>query len=362
MTRVKPTGDGSGATDSLVDWDLAARTAAHLARPGPEVSRAQARAVVSQLRRFAAASTQHVEAVTGLSTRADDAVLVLDRPGWVNANVSAFRSLLGPVLQEAVAKREHQPSPLVTAVGSKVTGAELGALLAFLSSRVLGQYDVFGPDGGRLLLVAPNVVQIERELDVDPDDFRLWVCLHEETHRVQFAATPWLRDHLVDRARSLVGDLVGEPHALVDRVTAALRSLPDLVRGGDDAGGGLLDLIQSPEQRRALAEVTAVMSLLEGHADVVMDEAGPAVIPSVQEIRRKFSRRREGKGGVDQLLRRLLGLEAKMRQYADGARFVRGAVARVGMSGFNAVWTSPEALPTPEEISAPDAWVRRVHG
>ena len=362
MARVNPPDDGGPASHALVDWDLATRTATRLAKPGPEVSRTEARDVVAQLRRFADVSTSHVETTTGLSTVAGDSVLVVDRAGWVTANVSAFRALLTPVLEEAATKREHQPSPLVRAVGSRVTGAELGALLAFLSSRVLGQYDVFGSDGGRLLLVAPNVVQIERELDVEPRDFRLWVCLHEETHRVQFAATPWLRDHLVERARALVGDLVGEPGAVVERLTEALRSLPDLVRGGEAAGAGLLDLIQSPAQRRALAEVTAVMSLLEGHADVVMDEVGPAVIPTVQEIRRKFSRRRAGRGGVDQLLRRLLGLEAKMRQYADGARFVRGAVARVGMDGFNAVWTSPETLPTPEEIPAPDAWVRRVHG
>jgi coenzyme F420 biosynthesis associated uncharacterized protein len=251
---------------------------------------------------------------------------------------------------------------VVSAVGSRVTGAEVGSLLAFLSSRVLGQYDAFDPAGGRLLLVAPNVVQVERELRVDPTDFRLWVCLHEETHRVQFTATPWLRDHLLDRIRSLVSDLLGEPGAVLERLTSALRNLPDALGGTDSGGVGLIELVQTPEQRRALAEVTAVMSLLEGHADVVMDEVGPTVISSVDEIRRKFTRRRAGRGAVDQLLRRLLGLDAKMRQYADGARFVRGAVADVGMEGFNAVWSSPAALPSPEEISAPETWVRRVHG
>jgi len=208
--------------------------------------------------------------------------------------------------------------------------------------------------------VAPNVVQVERELGVDPGDFRLWVCLHEETHRVQFAATPWLREHLLARSRSLTSDMLGDPGAFLERLSRGLAQLPDLLRGDD--GTGLVDLVQTPEQRALLAEVTAVMSLLEGHADVVMDEVGPQVIPSVAVIRERFTRRRAGRGSADRLLRRLLGIDAKMKQYADGAVFVRGVVKEVGMDGFNRVWTAPETLPQPTEISDPSAWVRRVHG
>ena len=359
------------AVDALVDWELASRTATRLVRPGPQVSRDEAREAVEQLRAFATESTGHVTATTGLHAPAGEGVLVVDRGGWATANIDAFRTLLAPAVARAAERRDRQPGPVAAAIGSRVTGAEVGSLLAFLASRVLGQYDVFGEpestgdtvDGqaaGRLLLVAPNVLTVERELDVDPRDFRMWVCLHEETHRVQFMANPWLRGHMVDRSRALVEDLLGEPGAVVDRLTAALRHLPDLLRNGE--GTGLIELVQTPEQRRALAELTAVMSLLEGHADVVMDDVGPQVVPSVAEIRRKFTRRRAGRGALDQLLRRLLGLEAKMRQYADGAVFVRAAVDKVGMEGFNAVWTSAETLPAPEEIADPAAWVRRVHG
>ena len=355
------TRSGAAAIDALVDWDLAVRTASRLVRPGPQVSRAEAADVVAQLHDFAARSTHHVAETTQLQTRPGDNVLVIDRPRWVRANVDAFRTMLAPVVEDAVTKRKHAPSPLVSAVGSRITGAEVGSLLSFLASRVLGQYDAFDPGGGRLLLVAPNVVHVEREMAVEPRDFRLWVCLHEETHRVQFQATPWLRDHLLDRIRALVGDLIGEPGAVLDRLTSGLRNLPDVLRGSDN-GTGLLDLVQTPEQRRALAEVTAVMSLLEGHADVVMDDVGPSVIGTVDEIRRKFTQRRAGRGAVGQLLRRLLGLDAKMRQYADGAKFVRGAIDAVGVGGFNAVWSAPEHLPTPEEISTPRSWVRRIHG
>ena len=361
--------------DQVVDWDLAEWTAARLVRPGPVVSRDEAEQVVGELRTFADQSTGHVARTALLDTPPGSELLVVDRAGWARANVAGFRAVLAPSVERAWRSRDSTPGALAAAVGSRVTGAEVGSLLAFLASRVLGQYDVFaglddgtgdgngdGPaaPAGRLLLVAPNVVHVERELEVDPRDFRLWVCLHEETHRVQFAATPWLRDHLVGQVRALADDLVGDPAATVERFTTALRNLPDAVRGTD--GAGVIDLLQTPEQRRALAETTAVMSLLEGHADVVMDDVGPQVIPTVAEIRRRFGRRRAGRGALDQVLRRLLGLEAKMRQYADGARFVRGVVDDVGWEGLNQVWTGPEALPSPEEIAEPGAWVRRVHG
>jgi coenzyme F420 biosynthesis associated uncharacterized protein len=343
----------------MVDWEFAAKTAARVGRPGPQVGAAEAEQIVAQLRQSAVAAHPHVEAVTGLRTTAGEGVLIVDRPGWARANIAAFRTLLGPVVEDVYAKRDKPPSARATAVGSRVTGAEVGALLGVLSARVLGQYDAFG-DPGRLLLVAPTIVAIERDLGVDPADFRLWVCLHEETHRVQFTATEWLAPHLLGEVRGLIGELMSEPSQVTDRLVTALRGLPEIIRG-DGSGAPLLEALQTPEQRRRLAAITAVMSLLEGHADVVMDDVGPQVVPSVAVIRERFSRRRSGRGAVDKLLRRLLGLDAKARQYADGAKFVRGVMDQVGMEGFNAVWQSPGTLPLPEEIADPSAWVRRVH-
>ncbi len=345
--------------DRLVDWDLAAATARRLARPGPVVSAEEAADVVAELRQLAVSAQPHVEAITGLHAPSQGAVvIVVDRPGWAAANLVSLRAMLEPVVDKLTASRTSEPHPLVTAVGGKVTGAEAGGLLAFLSSKVLGQYDINPGGTPRLLLVAPNMVQIEREMGVDPTDFRRWVCLHEETHRVQFTAVPWLREHMMDQARSLATDLAPDPAALARTLEDVVRRLPGVLRG---EGGSLLDLFATPAQREQLASVTAVMSLLEGHADVVMDEVGPAVVPSVAVIRERFTQRRGGSDPLDRLLRRLLGLEDKMRQYKDGARFVRGVVDQVGMAGLNAVWTSPETLPTPAEVADPAAWVRRVH-
>ncbi|MFE2374810.1 zinc-dependent metalloprotease [Streptomyces sp. NPDC059398] len=367
----------------MVDWNLATATATRFAKQGPEVSRDEARAVVAELRRHAKSAEEHVRAFTRMipdgTDLEDTPVLVVDRAGWVKANVAGFREVLKPLLGKMEDRRGSSPGGAVLgAVGGKVTGVELGMLLSFLSSRVLGQYETFAPagrdmpgaagGGGRLLLVAPNIVHVERELEVDPHDFRLWVCLHEETHRTQFTGVPWLRDHLEGEIQSFLEATEVDPMTVLERLREAAQSFAGGRTTGADAGEGdggssLVELVQTPAQRDILGRLTAVMSLLEGHADYVMDGVGPQVVPSVDDIREKFQKRRaQGAGRLDQALRKLLGLDAKLRQYRDGERFVRAVVEQVGMDGFNRVWTSPNTLPTKAEIAEPAEWIARVHG
>jgi coenzyme F420 biosynthesis associated uncharacterized protein len=340
---------------SLVDWGVAVSLGSRLAGVGPEVSGPAAAAAVRELRDGATRSTSYVRDFTGLDAPDDTApVLVVDRPGWIRANADSFAAIIDPLAEKLVASK-GEPGPIAHAVGSRITGAEVGAMLGFLGTKVLGQFDPFHDPHGRLLLVAPNIVHVERELEVDPTDFRLWVCLHEETHRVQFTAVPWMRDHLFAEMTALVDTV--EPTRLLEDLP---KKVAELMKGGQK--GSLLELLSSPEQREILDRVTGVMSLLEGHADVVMDGVGPTVIPTVVEIRKKFTRRRGGVGVVDRFLRRLLGMDAKMAQYRDGARFVRTVVDKVGMADFNAVWADAEHLPSKAEIHQPLAWVTRVHG
>jgi coenzyme F420 biosynthesis associated uncharacterized protein len=381
---------GGAGQPEMVDWELAVSTAKRFVRPGPEVSGGEARDVVSELRAGAQRSEGFVRSYTGLHAETATApIRVVDRSGWVQANADGFRTVMKPLVAKIIDQR-GTPSPTSTAIGSRITGFEAGALLGYLSGKVLGQFDPFWPGGtgadgadgaygagaavpdssagrevapataGRLLLVAPNIVQVERELEVDPRDFRLWVCLHEETHRVQFTAVSWMRDHLHNEIRALIDATDFDMSRLAAMARDGLEQAARLARGDEDVS--LLDLFQTRAQREIVDRITATMSLLEGHADVVMDGVGPEVIPSVADIREKFNRRRQGTGGLDQLLRRLLGFDAKMRQYRDGAAFVRGVVDRVGMDGFNKVWTSPNTLPSKAEIGDPAAWVRRVHG
>ncbi|MDF9813922.1 zinc-dependent metalloprotease [Streptomyces sp. SPB162] len=377
----------------MVDWNLAVATAQRLMRPGPEVSGDEARAIVAELRKHARSSEEHVRAFTRMygdaSMTNGTPVLIVDRVGWVKANVAGFREILKPLLGKM---QERRPGGLggmaLGTVGGKVTGVEVGMLLSFLASRVLGQYETFAPAtrelpagpvapgpgeprAGRLLLVAPNIVHVERELDVDPHDFRLWVCLHEETHRTQFTAVPWLRDHIEGEIQSFLGETDMDASTVIERIREAAQSFSGGGAGGSkgtrgddepEEGRSIVDFVQTPVQREILARLTAVMSLLEGHADFVMDGVGPDVVPSVAEIREKFQQRRaSGAGRLDQVLRKVLGLDAKLRQYKDGERFVRAVVDEVGMDGFNRVWTSPNTLPTKAEIAKPADWVTRVH-
>jgi coenzyme F420 biosynthesis associated uncharacterized protein len=248
------------------------------------------------------------------------------------------------------------------AVGSRLTGFQAGALMGFMSGKVLGQFEFFDRAGGQLLLVAPNIVQVERQLGVVPKDFRLWVCLHEVTHRVQFTAVPWLRDHMRAEVDQLTDSVDPDPAAMRARLMDGVGELVKVVRG-QDSGDGLLGVLATPEQRVIIDRLTAFMSLVEGHAEYVMNAVSPDVIPTQKQIEDRFNqRRRRGGNPLDRMLRRLLGMDAKTRQYTDGSAFVRAVVDKVGVDGFNAIWTSTQTLPTKADIANPDGWVARVHG
>jgi len=355
----------------MIDWDVATSTGIRWARPGPQVSRAEARKVVAELREFAAAVQEPVREVTGLAGPADGGtVAVVDRPGWIRANVDGFRVVLDPLVEHMQERAAAPQGSVITAVGSRVTGMQAGLILAYLAGRVLGQYELFLPPdpdlpeatapAGRLTLVAPNIVMVERELGVDPHDFRRWVCLHEETHRTQFTSVSWLRPYVRQQMTDflLASDL--DPASILERLRSAADAVAGAVRGGD--GESLIEAIQSPRQREILERLTAVMTLVEGHGDYVMDAVGPRVVPSVAQIRERFSARRGSAGRLEQAIRRILGIDLKMKQYEQGARFVRAVVDQGGMATFNKVWASPEALPSRAEIASPLRWLERVDG
>jgi coenzyme F420 biosynthesis associated uncharacterized protein len=373
----------------MIDWDVAISTGVRFARQGPQVSLADARAVVAELRGLTAVVQQPVRELTGLTSQgAVGPVAVVDRPGWIKANVGGFRVVLEPLAEKLAERSSSVPAAgsVFGTIGSRATGMQAGLILAYLSSRVLGQYELFLPPGeggpaangvngngnanssaaangtgssvGRLTLVAPNIVMIERELGVDPHDFRRWVCLHEETHRVQFTSVPWLRGYVQGMMTEflLASDL--DASAILDRMRSAATAVAGAVRGGETES--LIEAMQTPAQRALLDKLTAVMTLVEGHGDYVMDAVGPRVVPTVEDIRAKFSQRRGSAGRLEQIFRRLLGIDLKMKQYEQGSRFVTTVVDEAGMAGFNKVWTSPETLPTRTELANPREWLERV--
>ncbi|WP_112262611.1 zinc-dependent metalloprotease [Lentzea terrae] len=344
----------NGATEAElgpVDWELAVSTAVRLVRPGPVIGKDEADHVVGRLRELAPQAEVHVRELTGLGQGLP--LLpgeVVDRPAWVRAAAQGLAALTGPAMP--------RQAGAMASILAGTAGVQAGVVMAFLSSRVLGQYDPFSPNdqlAGRLLLVAPNIVGAQQALDVPADDFRMWVCLHECTHRLQFTGVPWLRRYFSDQVTTLLSTMDDDRAPLPE----VIRDFRHKLRAGDGPIG-LIELIQSPQQKAVLDRLIALSTLLEGHADHVMDAVGPSVVPSVGTIRSRFTARRKGGGLLDRVLRTLLGVDAKVRQYEEGAAFTEYVVERVGMDGFNAIWTSAETLPTRAEITEPMTWLRRV--
>lgn len=334
-----------------VDWNTAARVGRRLVAPGPQLSAAQAGRVVTELREVACRCLPIVCDVTGLSQQGQVPVLVVDRPTLIEANV---QTAAGIWARWASPKESRPHLPVAVAAGAR--GAAVGALLSVIAASILGQFDPFAARP-RLLLNAPSIVRVERQLQVNPSDFRTWVALHEQTHRVQFANAPWLREHLLALVGQLMSaELDGEPfwqHLFAlkpaqgsDGITRA-RSLR--VYGALSGG----------EAARLLDEISAVMSLLEGHADVMMDRAGPKVVPTVARIRARFDQRR-GRRGVNALINQLLGMDAKLAQYRDGARFCREVLAKADLTTLNLAFGQRSGLPSLAELQHPQRWLQRM--
>jgi len=343
---------------TAVDWRFAATVGQRLARPGPASSDYTRRQVIDELTSAAAKAEPPVRDVTGLVTNgAVPPARIVDRPEWIGAAAESMR---------VMTNGSEKPRGFIT---GRITGAQTGAVLAFVSSGILGQYDPFasekeGAKEGCLLLVYPNVLAVERQLRVEPSDFRLWVCLHEVTHRVQFTANPWLADYMSQALGLLTQDAGEDIGQVISRLADFVRNLGNDSSATDANASGILGLVravQSEAQRNALDQLLVLGTLLEGHAEHVMDAVGPIVVPSVATIRRRFDERRHRKQPpLQRLLRALLGLDAKLSQYTRGKVFVDDVVGRVGMERFNTIWSGPDTLPLPAEIEDPRRWIDRV--
>ena len=370
-----PSGSGF-SVGRAVDWELAATLGGKLARPEPAATDYTRRQAVEQLAESARASEIPVREVTGLNEGGEiPEARIVNRPEWIRAAAQSMRVMTGGA-------EDQGAKPGV--ISGRIAGAQTGAVLAFVSSGILGQYDPFstggqersdpgngpsargGNGGGELLLVYPNVIAVERQLQVSPADFRMWACLHEVTHRVQFRANPWLAGHMTSALAVLTEDAAEDVTQVVGRLAGYVRGIRDSSNNDDaqwNSNGvvGLLRAVQSEPQQKALDQLLVLGTLLEGHAEHVMDAVGPAVVPSVASIRHRFDRRRQRKQPpLQRLMRALLGIDAKMSQYTRGKAFVDDVVSKVGMSRFNAVWSDAESLPLPSEIDEPQRWIDRV--
>lgn len=370
MTSANITPQSQG-TSSIIRWETAAKVAKNLAPAGPKVKPASMRAAVESMRYATVASVDYVYQITGLEAAhnlRDSEVLIVDRATWAKANTQSFAVMLDPVGDSLMGQKFAEMTDSQKNLASVAGSTELGGVLAYLSTRVLGQYDPYaalaghGAEGGRLMIVAPNLIQLEQELNVDPEDFRLWVCLHEQTHRVQFAAAPWMREHILHLMQAMAEELGATSENLMERALSAASSLKNSKESDSSQKTSGVETVMSAEARELLSQITAVMSLLEGHANVVMDAVDSSIVPTVRTIRRRFNRRSETQKILTKFMSKLLGMDRKLRQYKDGQKFVQFIVDARGMQQFNRIWDGAQNLPTETEIHNPQAWIDRVLG
>jgi coenzyme F420 biosynthesis associated uncharacterized protein len=346
-----------------VAWDLAERVAARVAGRDAFEGSYLVDSLLPDFEELTAEAEALVAEETGLRSMSGPArVRVADRAGWVAANIRSFRRLVAPLTDKLGESLAEAPSVTNKATRS-ISGVELGLMLGWMSTRVLGQYDLLvidedPADQDIVYYVGPNILSLEKRYAFPPREFRLWLALHEVTHRAQFTGVPWLRAHYLSLVDDIVGGVDPDPQRLVD---ALRRAVAESRAGGNPLEhGGLLGLLASDEQRRALEQVGGMMSLLEGHGDVTMDRAGAGRVPSAERFSRVLRARRAARPGAANAIQKLVGIEAKLRQYESGERFVAAVEKAGGPALLAKAWEGADNLPTLAEVQEPSRWLARV--
>lgn len=347
---------------SAIDWALAERVAVRAAGTDSFARSYHADSLVADFDELTSLAEEQVALATGLRSLAGPArARVDDRAAWIRANIASFQRLLRPVTNRL---EEKVGSGMLAPVARRAAGAEVGALLGWMSGRVLGQYDLLviedeDPEEQDLVhYVGPNILALEKKFAFPPREFRQWLALHEVTHRMQFTGIPWMRAHFLGLVDGMVSAVDDDPKELLSAVTRAAEEIRQGRNPLDD--GGIAALFTTPAQKDLMEHIGGLMSLLEGHGDVTMDRAGADQIPSAVRFGQVLRQRRQQANPVIKVVQKLIGLDAKLKQYEEGERFIEAVEGAGGPMTLDQAWEEPANLPTMAEIRDPDAWLHRV--
>ncbi|MFN8630272.1 MAG: zinc-dependent metalloprotease [Chloroflexota bacterium] len=355
-------------TVGLVDWARVERTAeaqlrhAKGALPRSELTAAEPSYAAAMAKVVPALEAHLGTALPGVVDR----VAVVDRGEWVRANTVAFSALMSRMevrlLEQLLPPGAGLPKAAMTLANRWVLTTQMAMLLGFMGQRVLGQYDLAlisaEATPGRLLFVEENIRGAAKAMDVPIEPFRTWIALHETTHAYEFEAHPWLRPYLASRLEQQVS-MFSDDAAALGR--DAVRQMGASLRGeGRRDDMHWMERLMTDEQRRVFRETQAVMSLLEGFGDHLMDAVGKEIVPGHARISDRFHGRRANRTPFERAMLRITGMDLKMEQYRKGEIFVASIEQRAGPEALRRLWDGPETLPTPEEMDDPAAWVRRM--
>jgi coenzyme F420 biosynthesis associated uncharacterized protein len=347
----------------FLDVETASRIGGALARRRPLPSSYRPGALEDEISRVSIVAQHRVAQESGLNPPGDPRARVVDRSEWVAANVASIDRLVGPALAQVDARRTHRLPSQIERLGRQSSAAQLGSVLAWMSSRVLGQYDILvgeesSVDEDVISYVGPNIVALEQRHGFDQSQFRLWLALHETAHRAQFTGAAWVRPYFLGLISSAVSMVTTDTAALV---AGLARAVKEMSRGENPmAEVGAAGLFASEAQREALRRLAALMSVLEGHGEVIMDVAAQDLVPDAQRFHAVLRQRRKQLGAPARLLNQIIGMEAKLRQYEEGERFVRALREAGGPTLVASLFDGPENLPTMEELVDPPLWLARA--
>lgn len=366
VTRLRNASSSAPPIDqALIDWEQARSIAISMNR-GASLTAVERQRLDTYYTGLVDRAIPVVQAYVGVDIpRSAVQTLAFDRVDWINANIDAFREMLAPF--EALAQHESNKggaSQLMAGVNRKVVSLEVGVLLGYLSRRVLGQYDIalLGREqigGGKLYYVEPNIRHVEATLNLPTEDFRMWLALHETTHVFEFEGFPWVRPYFNGMLEEYFGYLK-EDAALLSQGVRNLKVLVERARSGD-TNTSWIEHLMNEKQRALFNRMQTMMSVIEGYSNHVMNAVGRDLLADYEPISRKFEHRKANRSQGEILFAKMTGLDMKLEQYRLGEQFIDAIARARGHSFAVRVWTSPETLPSPEELRNPALWIDRIN-
>lgn len=352
--------------DSMIDWERSRQIATNMNR-GESLTSSERAELDAYYRGLVESCVPIVSAYTGTTLpEGERATYAFDRVDWINANLVAFERMFDPIEELNPAKgRKNLAARAWNGVNQSVLSYEIGLLLGYMARRVLGQYDLalLGREplsSGKLYYVEPNIRGIESKLKLPREDFRMWLALHETTHAFEFEAHPWVREHfnmMLDRYMEFLKQDADQ----LKQGVQGLRTIVARARSGNgDGSSSWIEAFMNGEQRKLFNEMQAMMCVIEGYSNHVMNAVGRDLLQSYDLISRRFEERQGQRSQADQIFARLTGLDVKMEQYRAGEQFIDAIVEKKGHAFAHRVWDRPENLPTMDEIRNPDTWIERM--